>query len=247
MQKGHRPSLIYDCLSPFDHDCYHNSHLILQQQFEYHSPSSSSNKHCTHMNIHDPLHRTSQGDWYKVRNRNSCVVAPVIVPGISYTGSSCDVEHIPKLRVQSDPSALFWVLSLCLLPLLTCQILHNCQYKLSGTTELSASLSAVSYFWGRSGVQTCISLSGYKLKCFHGHHLLLEETSITQLWYRSLTGPRSWNSALTLEILWRDPRCCNTEICHTYISNALLLFTYHEVALHSRQAKVKFNWKHAFL
>lgn len=68
--------------------------MIVHQQFEYHE-SSSPQTRMVHMINHDLVHRTSQGDQYEVRNRNSCGLAPVIavvIACMAYRDSFCTVE-----------------------------------------------------------------------------------------------------------------------------------------------------------
>ena len=112
------------------------------------------------MNIHDPLHRTSQGDWHEVRNRNSYILAPVIVPAISYIGSSSDVEH------TTVNIFLSWGFRLTQLPCFE----HN-QFVCFHYSLVRAHIT-VSIYWQEQKMQA-LSRTVRSAKCCE---LLLEET-----------------------------------------------------------------------
>lgn len=185
----------------------------------------------TDMNNHDPLHRTCQGDWLEAKNRNSCVLAPVIALLILHINSAYAVEHtMVKLF-------LIWGSRLTFLPCFEHSRSVCSHYSLIRTHI------TVSIHYQKQQMQTLSRTVYFTKSC----ELLLQETwrpsthptTVVHMdmlsWSPPFTGTYLFLTTVTADLLLAhaakrvlsfcrffggyaaDPGCFSTETCHTAI------------------------------
>lgn len=183
------------------------------------------------------IHCTGQVKVIGVKEQK-LILAPVTVPAISYTGSSCDVEHATVNIFVS------WGFTLTQLP-----CFEHYQFICSHYSPVGAHITVTINYQEQQMqalsrtvcfVKCCkLKISEEDLESKHASYYPTTSTVffvITTFYWkkqllsdncgtRSLTGSCSWNSALDLQILWRDPGCSRAKICHSYVGNTLLLVT----------------------